>query len=240
MEKIKKSIFKKVNKAFDTNLTTKVTDIFRDVDNNSVKVHNNNGVYEELNDEKVIIRTGSKISIYIMGSLTFFFAIISYFVNQEINLYLIPSVISMLLFLYAFTIPSKKIILDRKKQLITLPGNFYYKSYTFPFNEAQANWSSIVGGGGPQFMLAIKKRGNSTGFIVNAHVKLYYEIWSLYVWYMDKNRPLPPGEAFDSYRQKDYERRKSEGFPKPLYPSNIPTPEATKEQQVERKQIGRW
>ncbi len=41
-------------------------------------------------------------------------------------------------------------------------------------------------------------------------------------------------------RQQDYERRKAEGFPKPLYPSNIPTPEATKEQQAERKRIGGW
>ena len=53
---------------------------------------------------------------------------------------------------------------------------------------------------------------------------------------MDKNRPLPPGEAFDAYREQDFERRKAEGFPKPLYPSNVPTPEATPEQQAERDQ----
>lgn len=35
----------------------------------------------------------------------------------------------------------------------------------------------------------------------------------------------PPGTAFDPYRQKDYERRKAEGFPPPLYESKIPTPE---------------
>ena len=51
------------------------------------------------------------------------------------------------------------------------------------------------------------------------------EYWSFYVWYMDKNRPLPPGSAFDPYRKKDYERRKAEGFPAPLYESKIPTPE---------------
>ena len=49
--------------------------------------------------------------------------------------------------------------------------------------------------------------------------------WSFIVWYMDKNRPLPPGKVFDPYRQKDYERRKKEGFPKPLYQSWIATPE---------------
>ena len=63
--------------------------------------------------------------------------------------------------------------------------------------------------------------------------------WSFYVNYMDKNRPLPRGTAFDPYRQKDFERRKAEGFPKPLYPSKIKTPEATKEQQKEPERIGR-
>ena len=66
------------------------------------------------------------------------------------------------------------------------------------------------------------------------------DYWSFLVWYMDKNRPLPPGTAFDAYRQQDYERRKAEGFPKPLYPSEIETPEATPEQQAERKKIGGW
>ncbi|WP_157926205.1 hypothetical protein [Tenacibaculum maritimum] len=57
---------------------------------------------------------------------------------------------------------------------------------------------------------------------------------------MDKNRPLPPGSAFDAYREQDYQRRKAAGFPKPLYPSKIATPEATKEQQAARKRIGGW
>jgi len=59
-------------------------------------------------------------------------------------------------------------------------------------------------------------------------------------WYMDKNRPLPPNKEFDQFRIKDFERRKAEGFPKPLYPGKIKTPEATKEQQAERKRIGGW
>jgi len=66
------------------------------------------------------------------------------------------------------------------------------------------------------------------------------DYWNFFVWYMDKNRPLPPGKAFDPYRQKDFERRKAAGFPKPLYSSDIPTPEFTKEQQAERQKIGGW
>ncbi len=67
-----------------------------------------------------------------------------------------------------------------------------------------------------------------------------YKDWSFYVWYMDKNRPLPPGTAFDPYREQDFERRKKLGFPRPLYGSNIDTPEATEQQQAERERIGGW
>ena len=66
------------------------------------------------------------------------------------------------------------------------------------------------------------------------------EFWDFVVWYMDKNRPLPPGTAFDPYREADFQRRKAEGFPKPLYKSYIPTPEATRRQQLERERIGKW
>ncbi len=64
--------------------------------------------------------------------------------------------------------------------------------------------------------------------------------WSFLAWYMDKNRPLPTGMEFDEFRYGDFDRRKAEGFPKPLFESNIPTPEATEQQQAERKRIGGW
>ena len=67
-----------------------------------------------------------------------------------------------------------------------------------------------------------------------------YAFWDFVVWYMDKNRPLPTGTAFDPYREADFQRRKAEGFPKPLYKSYIPTPEATRHQQLERERIGKW
>ena len=51
------------------------------------------------------------------------------------------------------------------------------------------------------------------------------EWWSFYMWYMDKNSPLPNGSLLDPYREKDYLRRKAEGFPAPLYPATIDTPE---------------
>ena len=53
-------------------------------------------------------------------------------------------------------------------------------------------------------------------------------------------RPLLPGDAFDEFRQRDFERRKAQGFPKPLFPARFDTPEATLEQQAERVRIGGW
>ena len=59
--------------------------------------------------------------------------------------------------------------------------------------------------------------------------------WSFYIWYLDKNRPLPPGDLLDPFRKEDFQRRKAEGFPPPLFCSCIPTPEATLEEQAERE-----
>jgi len=90
-----------------------------------------------------------------------------------------------------------------------------------------------------------EKRDDSQHYLIYALIpeiseKSFVDDWSFYIWYMDKNRPFPPGEAFRKYRQEDFERRKTEGFLKPLYPSIIKTPEATKEQQTEREHIGGW
>ena len=40
-------------------------------------------------------------------------------------------------------------------------------------------------------------------------------------WYMDKNRPLPPGKIFDEFRWGDYATRLIEGFKKSTIPSLV-------------------
>ena len=120
--------------------------------------------------------------------------------------------------IYNFTHPKKILILDRLNGIITFPGFLYGKPITMSFEEVLAQ---IKGRG---YGLALLHKNKITFYDVD----LEYEplrSWSFMVWYMDKNRPLPPGEIFDPYRQKDYERRKKEGFPKPLYQSWIATPE---------------
>ena len=134
--------------------------------------------------------------------------------------------------------------LNRSKGTVTYPDNFFRPPLKGKFKDLQA---------------VISVSGNIDGYVDTEYLKfvntfkprkidLLYTFygdeprreWSFMVWYMDKNRPLPPGNTFDPYRQQDFERRKALGFPKPLYPSNIPTPEATPEQQEERKRIGGW
>ncbi|OEK09833.1 hypothetical protein A8C32_09995 [Flavivirga aquatica] len=148
--------------------------------------------------------------------------------------------ISILLFciLYYFTMPKKENIMDRMRGTITFTGSFWGKNITMPFNKVIFHFSTggdnMVGA----YMLQIVRPTNLT-FCMSNYGSDCYESISGIVWYMDKNRPLPPGTAFDPYRDADFERRKAEGFPPPLYPSQVPTPEATKEQQKERDKYWR-
>ncbi|WP_407324070.1 hypothetical protein R5O24_03545 [Tenacibaculum maritimum] len=149
----------------------------------------------------------------------------------------LPGVLTII---YGFVAPIKYQIYDRMNGIITVTRVFR-SSVAIPFSsgyglKGYSNTSPGVISAQLNFVSS-KKKPRVGGII--AH-NLVEENWSFMVWYMDKNRPLPPGSAFDAYREQDYQRRKAAGFPKPLYPSKIATPEATKEQQAARKRIGGW
>ena len=142
---------------------------------------------------------------------------------------------------YGFTMPKQEAILNRRDGLITFDGFFWQDNITMLFSEVEFCYST--GGDHLQgaFELQIMRPNKWVTFAVPFFCgRNCYEGMSFITWYMDKNRPLPPGELFDPYREADFQRRKAEGFPKPLYPSDIPTPEATPEQQAERERIGGW
>ncbi len=141
---------------------------------------------------------------------------------------------------YYYTMPNKEFILNREDGLVTFPGFMWGKNITMPFEKVIFTMSGPGIQGLGAFKLLMER---PDWFYSKYHCTLgnnCYEDLSFYLWYMDKNRPLPPGTAFDPYRQRDFERRKAEGFPKPLFPSEIPTPEDTPEQQAERERIGGW
>ena len=143
--------------------------------------------------------------------------------------------------IYAFTMPKEEAILNRRDGLITFDGFLWQPNITMPFSEVEFCFST--GGVNMQgaYQLQVMRPNKWVTFAIPIFSgRNCYMGISFIVWYMDKNRPLPPGELFDPYRQADYERRKAEGFPKPLYYSKIETPEATPEQQAERKRIGKW
>ena len=151
--------------------------------------------------------------------------------------------ISLLIFfiIYYLTMPKKEHILNRMDGLITFTGTFWQKNITMTFEDVEFNYTTGNEDGTGAFMLQVVRPNKMRSFdIFSFGGTNCYEDLSMITWYMDKNRPLPPDTAFDAFRQQDYERRKAAGFPRPLYPSAIKTPEATKVQQKERETIGGW
>ncbi|MFT7900963.1 hypothetical protein VBY74_13390 [Tenacibaculum ascidiaceicola] len=194
----------------------------------------------------------TKIPYYIVPllgggvSLVLFLGVLKYslrdgITNENLFFIILSSVILFFFIVFGLTMPKKEQILNRKDGLITFHGFLWQPNITMEFKKTEFAYSTggedLVGG----FQLQIIRPNKWQTFAITGYVgSECYEDMSFITWYMDKNRPLPPGEAFDPYRQQDFERRKAEGFPKPLYPSKISTPEATKEQQAERKRIGGW
>ena len=153
----------------------------------------------------------------------------------------IASIPALICTAYGFIAPEKINTYDRLNNKIILSKPLFAKSITFLFSKGQAVKAYYtINEGMIESHLAFRDSSQGANKVAILSEHNLEEYWSFTVWYMDKNRPLPPGTAFDPYRQKDFERRKAEGFPKPLYPSTIDTPEATPEQQAERRRIGGW
>lgn len=139
-----------------------------------------------------------------------------------------------------FLLPRKELILNRKHSTITFPDIYWNKNITISFDKI-----SLIKNEEKNYKISldtlriINPQNTSLSYAFSLG-NAYSEDMSLLTWYMDKNRPLPPGDAFDPYRQQDFERRKTENFPKPLFPCSFDTPEFTLEQQAERNKIGRW
>lgn len=142
--------------------------------------------------------------------------------------------------IYYYTMPKKELIYNREDGKVTFPGFMWYKNITMSIDKVLFSMSSPSMQGGGAYNLQIVRPDRIYSLFLTSTGRICYEDLSFILWYMDKNRPLPPGTAFDPYRDKDFKRRKAAGFPKPLFESDFPTPEATQEQQKERELIGGW
>ncbi|WP_282132502.1 hypothetical protein [Cellulophaga baltica] len=145
--------------------------------------------------------------------------------------------ISLVIFfvVYYFTIPLKQVIYNRYDGLITFPGFLWNNAITMRFESIRMLHAGGALGSPTADMLYVKRPDKLIGSKYMLHVGGNLDTnLSFIVWYMDKNRPLPNGDAFDDYRKKDYKRRKEEGFPPPLFRTFIPTDEFKLKWQIER------
>ena len=197
--------------------------------------------------EDFLIETDLKdtrwVFIFLLGGVFLFSVLIHIFSGGDSTdfFYLIEWIAFIFFVIYGLTMPKQEAILNRIDGLITFDGFLWQDNITMPFSEVEFCYST--GGEDLQgaFQLQIMRPNKWVTFAISIALgRDCYKEMSFITWYMDKNRPLPPGELFDPYREADFQRRKAEGFPKPLYPSDIPTPEATPEQQAERERIGKW
>lgn len=240
------------------------TELF--LSNEDIKANKRSAV-QRVDDELVVINKNniSFAKMMFILAIILFLICISF---AEDNIYvliwsLIPFLIGFWFWSLYYFNPPKNIVLDRLTGTISYPKEYFYKEQTkvlfselkaFEGLDKRATYDDESAGSREysryQHVYFRHDKTNTTLPLLSVQVadiktanenkKRLCEVRSFYSWYMDKNRPLPPGTAFDPYREKDFERRKAEGFPKPLYKSNIPTPEATPEQQTERKKIGGW
>lgn len=161
---------------------------------------------------------------------------------------LILGIIGVLLLTLGFTTPKKQWVFNRLTQMVSVPGKYYVKSHEMKIDEMrikQRSTGSANTGYTRSFpVVFVPMKGPDKWFGLN-WVRLetlggpteYDETWSFISWYMDTNRPLPPGEAFDHCRKREFESRKAKGFPLPMYYSIVPTPEANEEFQAIRDKV---
>ena len=238
------NIFKKITNELgvDTPLDKIIKEKPKSFDMDKLKdamvVEVNDKVYRE---QKSLPREFSWIFCFCFA---FIFMPIGVFYNTENGIERIVSIIIYIIICVgagAFPLfaPYKELILNREEGTISMPRAFKKENVVISFEEGDGIVKFTAGGGAAPdvylvFFIKNRKKG---GHLSHSDI---YAFWEFVVWYMDKNRPLPPGTAFDPYREADFQRRKAEGFPKPLYKSYIPTPEATRSQQLERERIGKW
>ncbi len=187
--------------------------------------------YIKANDEFFIMNNDLFGNIYLyIGLALYFFMLLTIAIrlsaDKDVGFIFLFFLFSFgtLSIIYNYTAPVKKIILDRLNGIVTFPNFLWGKPICMPFKDMLVAWSvknSGINPSGPS-LSAFHPNGFFSTDIMGADV---LEDWYFIVWYMDKNRPLPPGTAFDEYREKDYLRRKSEGFPEGLYPCSIHIPE---------------
>jgi len=133
--------------------------------------------------------------------------------------------------------PNRNFVYDRIKGTLTMPSNWFMwnnKTVTIPLKQVRYLIRPVVGPfGGVTIKIIFPKYKNPTHLLnitFGSHGMMdlrqlsnraIRSELSVINWFMDRNRPLPPGLLFDPYREEDYLRRREEGFPFPLYETKL-------------------
>ena len=204
----------------------------------------------KISNEELVLKFNQKIEFKIYGwisvIITLFLFISSF--NELKDYWILMTFLSLISILFlslGYLITRKNWILNRKLQKISIPLNLKKKpSVKSIYNIKSGYYVQTGGTSGVSTIVPVVWHESKLAFRnTSSLTTLYYpknesdtaRTWSFYIWYLDKNRPLPPGDLLDPFREEDFKRRKADGFPPPLFCSCIPTPEATPEQQAERE-----
>lgn len=172
-------------------------------------------------DEEMIIdrRFTFKLGVFLGGGIVISFIGIMFEEANFAGVYMaiLPLSCGLLALYFFMSNPTDVFVFNRKTGMLTYPNGFMRKR-TVPFQEATFIRGQVSSG---MEYIGIMHKNGTTWTSISGGFKDMEEFWSFLVWYMDRNRPLPPGSAFNSYRQQDFKRRQEEGFPSPLFPSEI-------------------
>ena len=141
---------------------------------------------------------------FLLFSLLFVgFGLIALTSEEEIGLGFIIALVAfffgiVFFVVYHYTMPEKEFIWNRKDGLVTFPGFMWHKNITMPIDKVIFSMSSPSAQGLGAFNLEIVRPDKTYSLISCTLGNSCYEDLSFYLWYMDKNRPLPPGTAFDA------------------------------------------
>ena len=195
--------------------------------------------YDEATDICTVTTSGDKAALSSVGWALLSISIIFLLLSTTHPVVYILIIIAVTCIGVAYLAPTRYRTFDRENGLVIFPDWMFRPTHTVPAEELEAFWQGAGGMSGAIRRELITFPPNASGLTrvlrLWAHPGDINEEWSFILWYMDRNRPLPPGDAFDAYRQRDFERRKAEGFPPPMFPSTFPTPEWTDEQNRERR-----
>ena len=108
----------------------------------------------------------------------------------------------------------RRFVLDRMNGTVTFPRHLFFPRCTVPFSKVIPG--ELKGTMNLAFRFCFLHPLTKAAIPVLAEYDSDW--WPFYVLYMDKNRPLPQGEVFDPYREKDFLRRKAAGFPNRYIP----------------------